>query len=81
LQLLYTVQHLLLIPCRFDRKFSLVLVVLGCLLSDKKASEGSDKPKHVTDKKKTAKKLATVVDMSAKVYRSTSSANTLPFRS
>ena len=33
---------------------------------DKKASEGSDKPKHVTDKKKTAKKLATVVDMSAK---------------
>lgn len=33
---------------------------------DKKASEGSDKPKHVTDKKETAKKLATVIDMSAK---------------
>ena len=30
---------------------------------DKKASEGSDKPKHVTDKKKTAKKLSTVIDM------------------
>jgi len=33
---------------------------------DKKASEGSDKPKHVKDKKETAKKLATVIDMSAK---------------
>lgn len=33
---------------------------------DKKASEGSEKPKHVTDKKETAKKLATVIDMSAK---------------
>src|SRR5699024_8247532 len=33
---------------------------------DKKASEGSDKPKHVKDKKATAKKLATVIDMSAK---------------
>ncbi|PTE43023.1 penicillin-binding protein [Staphylococcus equorum] len=31
---------------------------------DKKASEGSEKPKHVTDKKETAKKLATVIDMS-----------------
>ncbi|MDG0843340.1 penicillin-binding protein [Staphylococcus equorum] len=31
---------------------------------DKKASEGSKKPKHVTDKKETAKKLATVIDMS-----------------
>ena len=33
---------------------------------DKKASEGSDKPKHVKDKKETAKKLATVIGMSAK---------------
>ncbi|MEP9851682.1 penicillin-binding transpeptidase domain-containing protein [Staphylococcus aureus] len=32
---------------------------------DKKASEGSEKPKHVTDKKETAKKLSTVIDMSA----------------
>lgn len=31
---------------------------------DKKASEGSEKPKHVKDKKETAKKLATVIDMS-----------------
>ncbi|KRG09916.1 penicillin-binding protein [Staphylococcus sp. NAM3COL9] len=31
---------------------------------DEKASEGSKKPKHVTNKKETAKKLATVVDMS-----------------
>ncbi|SCS98015.1 penicillin-binding protein [Staphylococcus caeli] len=41
-------------------RYKLVAIV------DKKASEGSDKPKHVTDKKETAKKLATVVDMSAK---------------
>ncbi|MCI2802382.1 penicillin-binding protein [Staphylococcus pettenkoferi] len=33
---------------------------------DKKADEGSDKPKHVVDKKKTAKKLATVLDMKPK---------------
>src|SRR5699024_3582524 len=32
----------------------------------KKESEGKDKPKHVKDKKETAKKLATVIDMSAK---------------
>ncbi|MEB7847231.1 penicillin-binding protein [Staphylococcus equorum] len=31
---------------------------------DKKASKGSEKPKHVKDKKETAKKLATVIDMS-----------------
>ncbi|PIJ47804.1 penicillin-binding protein, partial [Erwinia sp. OLMDLW33] len=41
-------------------RYKLVAIV------DKKASAGSDKPKHVVDKKKTAKKLATVVDMSAK---------------
>lgn len=33
---------------------------------DKKADEGSDKPRHVVDKKKTAEKLATVIDMKAK---------------
>ena len=41
-------------------RYKLVAVV------DKKASEGSDKPKHVVDKKKTAKKLSEVIDISAK---------------
>src|SRR5699024_10321943 len=41
-------------------RYKLVAVV------DKKASEGSDKPKHVVDKKKTAKKLSEVIDISTK---------------
>ncbi|MEJ7220465.1 penicillin-binding protein [Staphylococcus gallinarum] len=45
-------------------RYKLVAIV------SKKASEGSDKPKNVTDKKKTAKKLATVLDMSAKEIES-----------
>ncbi|BCU52073.1 penicillin-binding protein [Staphylococcus auricularis] len=41
-------------------RYKLVAVV------DKKASEGSKKPKHVVDKKKTAKKLSQVIDLSPK---------------
>lgn len=40
-------------------RYKLVAVV------DKKASENSSKPRHVVDKKKTAKKLAEVLDMKA----------------
>ncbi|MCU5745717.1 penicillin-binding protein [Staphylococcus sp. SQ8-PEA] len=41
-------------------RYKLVAVI------DKAASKDSDKPKHVVDKKKTAKKLSSVLDMSAK---------------
>lgn len=41
-------------------RFKLTAVV------SKKADEGSDKPRHVVDKKETAKKLATVIDMEPK---------------
>lgn len=41
-------------------RFKLTAVV------SKKADEGSDKPRHVVDKKETAKKLASVIDMEPK---------------
>ncbi|AYU54971.1 penicillin-binding protein [Staphylococcus debuckii] len=41
-------------------RFKLTAVV------SKKADEGSEKPRHVVDKKKTAEKLATVIDMKPK---------------